>query len=104
MTHTVSESLRLRRIKYVPADIAFAPTVKPNGISTSVWRSVCAKADDTVTSRVRTTNAIALSMSFIKLSFPHLTNAKGRVEAGHRCGEFFYKSIGPIGPIRLITS
>jgi hypothetical protein len=27
-------------------------------------------------------SAIALSMSFIKLSFPHLSNAKGKAKAG----------------------
>src|SRR5215212_9986032 len=89
MTHTVSESFLLLRIRYLPAGKAFSPTVKLNGMLTSVCRSVCAKTDDAVTSRTKPVKAIALRMCFIMLSFPHLlTREKSEKETTGVCSNW----------------
>src|SRR4026209_1605186 len=84
MTHTVSESFLLRRIRYSPAGNDLSEAVKLNGMLTTVWRSVCAKTDDeTVTKTTKTVNAIALSMSFIMRSPFTSTNAQENAKGGH---------------------
>src|SRR5215470_17274342 len=89
ITQTISESVRLRRTRYLPAGKAFSPTVKLNGMFTTVTRSACANTDETVTRRTKPVKAIALLMCFIMLSFPHLLTRKEK-QKGATDGTNFY--------------